>query len=228
MTDAQDLILDKLVGSKIGVNWPDGPLAIAAQVLDDTEPLRFVRTKPLRGVKAEIAKRLGYPMLLCEAIQGAVFGLKDEEDRRSFGMLVFRTVIVPGNPTRLTDRQQNRIAMDTALSVHSRMCSPNCPVVIAYQQAMDRPDSAIRQCLRTSIPLCSLPPASAGSNDWLRSELGGILWRGLIALAHGERSRGWASACESARLVASVRGVGEAAALIADLARRCGLAAEVL
>jgi hypothetical protein len=228
MTDAQDMILDKLVGSKVGVNWPDGPLALAAQVLDETERLRFGRTKPMRSVKAEIAKRLGYPMLLCETMQGAVFGLKEEEDRRSFAMLVFRAVSVPGRPSKLTDGQQNRLVMEVVLTVHTQLCSPSCPQVAAYRQAITQPGVSARQFLRNSTSECSLPTQLDGHDNRLRSDLGGLLRQALIALDWGERSRGWASAGASARLVANERGVAAAAKLCVDIARRCGLAAEAL
>src|SRR5437870_4591771 len=89
MTDLQDRILDRLVGTWVGVNWPDGPLAIAADVVGGHKPVKFGQTDNDRGPKGEIARRLGYPVLLCEAIQGANRGLKAEDDRRGLAIALF-------------------------------------------------------------------------------------------------------------------------------------------
>src|SRR5262245_1895343 len=110
MTDLQDAILDRLVGTRVGVNWPDGPLAIAAEVVGGTKPVRFGQTDNDRGAKREIASRLGYPMLLIEAIQGAVRAIRDEEDRRGFAMAVFRLIPVGTKAPKLSSLEQNRIA----------------------------------------------------------------------------------------------------------------------
>src|SRR5918911_847921 len=96
MTDPQDRILDRLVGTRVGVNWPDGPLALAAEVVGGHKPVKFGQTDNDRGAKAEIARRLGYPVLLCEAIQGANRGLGAEDDRRGLAMNLFGTIPVGG------------------------------------------------------------------------------------------------------------------------------------
>ena len=51
MTDLQDRILDRLVGTRVGVNWPGGPLVIAAEVVGGREALSALRSAepPRRG-----------------------------------------------------------------------------------------------------------------------------------------------------------------------------------
>ncbi len=102
MTDLQDQILDRLVGTPIGVNWPDGPLAIAADVIGGSKPVQFGLTDMDGGAKSEIARRLGYPVLLCQAIQGGNRGFAREDDRRAFAMNVFRTIPLGGRVPRLS------------------------------------------------------------------------------------------------------------------------------
>src|SRR5262245_3070432 len=129
MTDVQDAILDRLVGSHIGKNWPDGPLAIAAEVVGGTKAVKFGLTDGDRGAKSEIAKRLGYPVLLIEAIQGANRAFAEEDDRRSFAMAVFRKVAVGGKQPRLSTLEQVRIAGRLAGRAHWYVCrAKTCPV----------------------------------------------------------------------------------------------------
>lgn len=232
MTDAQDLILDKLVGSTVGVNWPDGPLALAASVLGDV-PIPLGRPNDRRG-KAEIARRLGYPMLLCEAIQGGVRGLTEEEDRRSFAMLVFRSVVIPGRPTVMTARAQNLLAGAVAVGVHPIFCRPDCPALVAFQSWMNGvgdpkwrgPSVTYTVCARANRPVWhgSLNNSPGTPETRLLVTLEQV-HTGIIL---GKSVNGWASVRESARLVASERGVGEAARLCVDVARRCGMAAEAV
>src|SRR4051812_37466339 len=115
MTDLQDAILDRLVGTAVGVNWPDGPLTIAAEGVGGSRPIRFGLTDNDRGAKSLIAGRLGYPVLLIEAIQGANRGLAVENDRRSFAMAVFETIPVGGRLPKLSALEQNRVAARVAI-----------------------------------------------------------------------------------------------------------------
>ncbi len=132
MTDLQDRILDRLVGVTVGVNWPDGPLTSAAEVVGGKNRIRFGQTDNDRGAKSEIARRLGYPILLCEAIQGGNRGLKNEDDRRSFAMTVFRGIPVGGTIPRMSVEAQNRIALQLAIRAHPYLCPhAACPVLRA-------------------------------------------------------------------------------------------------
>lgn len=234
MTDEQDLILDKLVGSKIGVNWPDGPLAIAASMLDGDEPIQFGVTDNDRGAKTEIARRLGLPVLLCEAIQGAVRGLKAEEDRRSFAMLVFRSVVIPGKPKKMSSQEQNFLAGAIAVQVHPILCREDCPAVLALQRAMiDPPDTWASYRTDTSVE-CSFARMPIEQGTWVKSasppplRLVQTLYQVIHGLYQGKSMGGWCSIRESARLMASECGVGEAAKLCVEIARRCGLTAEAV
>ena len=60
---------------------------IAAEVVGGSKPIQFGMTDNDRGAKSLIAQRLGYPVLLIEAIQGGNRALKEENDRRSFAMV---------------------------------------------------------------------------------------------------------------------------------------------
>lgn len=234
MTDLQDLILDKLVGSKIGVNWPDGPLALAASVLDGDKPIRFGVTDNDRGAKAEIARRLGWPMLLCEAVQGAVRALPTEEFRRGFAMLVFRSVVIPGEPKKMSSHEQNLLAGETALWVHPTLCRSDCPAVLALQRAMIDPPSNWASYRTDTAVECAFAKMPIERGTWVTTSsppqvrLIQTLYQVIHGLYQGKSMGGWCSIRESARLVASERGVGEAARLCVEIARRCGLMAEAV
>src|SRR5262245_25537350 len=118
MTDLQQRILDTLADQWIGVDWPDGPLTIAAKAVGGRKRIQFGQTDNDRGAKSEIAQRLGYPVLLCEAIQGANRGLKDEDDRRRLATTLFGTLGVSGSIRKLSSLEQNRIAARTAIRAH--------------------------------------------------------------------------------------------------------------
>jgi hypothetical protein len=196
MTDLQDRILDRLVGTRVGVNWPDGPLAIAGEVASGLPPVKFGLTDNDRGAKAEVARRLGYPVILCEAIQGATRGLKAEDDRRSLGMALFATIPVGGPVPRLSSDAQNRIAVRLAIRAHPYVCErPGCPVLAALTRLVEAPT-----------------PTRQMNAEALRG------------LKERKSVYGWCSVRESARLAAAARGLAEAVDCCQEIARRCGMA----
>jgi hypothetical protein len=227
MTDLQDMILDRLVGTKVGKNWPDGPLAIAAEVVGGVKPIKFGLTDMDRGAKSEISKRLGYPVLLCEAIQGGNRGLPGEDDRRSFAMNVFRTIPIAGRLPRLRVQAQNRIAGRLAIRAHSYLCDrPDCPLprslaeLVEAETASALLPEARCETLGESVWRAYGATLSDTEQRILRSA-----WHVINGFSSGKTSVGaWCSIRESTRLAASERGVGEDVACCVEIARLCGVA----
>ena len=232
MTDLQDAILDRLVGTRVGVNWPDGPLAVAADVVGGTTPVRFGQTDNDRGAKSEIARRLGYPVLLVEAIQGGNRGLAEEDDRRGFAMAVFRLIPVGGKPRRMSSIEQNHIAARAALRAHRCVC-PNakCPMLGMLEQLAEvswENPGVTRNPYDTRCTFAGTPNENAVAG-WLtaRSTTKQRLLQTVVqvtrGLSEGSSMGGWCSIRESARLCASEGGLSEAVACCEEIARRCGL-----
>jgi hypothetical protein len=233
MTDLQDMILDNLVGTRVGVNWPDGPLAIAAAVVGGTRPVKFGQTDNDRGAKAEIARRLGYPVILCEAIQGANRGLKAEDDRRSLAMAVFRTVPIGGAIPKLSSQTQTRIATRLAIRAHPFVClDAHCPVPRALAELLDAPSINRSLLVKAGQQRCLTAnrTGQGAGPGWLtaRSErdrrLAQTASMALRGFQSGKSVHGWCSIRESARLAASERGLEEAIACCIEIARQCGIA----
>ena len=233
MTDLQDRILDRLVGTRLGVNWPEGPLTIAAEVVGGLKPVKFGQTDNDRGAKAEIARRLGYPVLLCEAIQGANRGLAAEDDRRGLAMGLFNTIPVGGRLPKLSSERQNRIALRLAVRAHPYVCRhPDCPAVMELAELAEVPAINVGMAVKASFAVC----ATAGgtlrqkSSAWLtaRSTLVQRVVQSAAMALRGFETRmsvhGWCSVRESARLAASERGLAETLDCCVEVARGCGLA----
>jgi hypothetical protein len=229
MTDVQDAILDRLVGAKIGVNWPGSPLAIAADYIGGPKPIYFLANDN-RGAKAEIARRLGYPVLLIEAMQGGNRAFAAEDDRRAFAMAVFRKVSVGGKLPRLSTRDQNLIAGRLAVRAHAYVCpAARCPVVRALTALLDAPeptealiDVALDSRCKTTKAMvndfnvlrANSPPSDRVMKSAEMAVTGLMLDRSL---------HGWCSARESVRLAASERGIEEAVDCCVEVARQCGV-----
>jgi hypothetical protein len=233
MTDLQDRILDRLVGTPVGVNWPGGPLAIAAEVVGGRNPVKFGQTDNDRGAKSEIARRLGYPVLLCEAIQGANRGLGAEDDRRSLAMALFGTIPVGGRLPRLSAEAQNRVALRLAVWAHPYVCRhPDCPVPAVLAELAEAAAVTVRMAREASLARCDTAGGTLRelASAWLTarsSAVQRVVQSAAMALRGfelGKSVHGWCSVRESARLAASERGVGEAVDCCVEVARRCGLA----
>jgi hypothetical protein len=232
MTDLQDRILDRLVGVPVGVDWPDGPLAAAADVVGGQKPVKFGQTDNDRGAKAEIAERLGYPVLLCEAIQGGNRGLKAEDDRRGLAMTLFRTIPVGGAAPRLPAERQNLIAARLALRAHPYVCRrADCPVLgvlagLVEAQSMSAAAAAAAGrtwCETAGGTLRRLAVAWLTDRSTPVQRLVQSAAMALRGFETGKSVHGWCSVRESVRLAASQRGVEEAVACCLEIARRCGM-----
>lgn len=233
MTELQDRILDRLAGKPVGRNWPNGPLALAADVTGGTTPVKFGQTDMDRGAKNEIARRLGYPILLCEAIQGANRGAPTEDDRRSLAMILFSTILIGGRIPRIPALEQNRIALRMAFRVHPFACThPKCRVAKTLSELLVIPT------ITSALAAAALQVPCAAQNERRQKTRGGagsiassdLLVRlrhtSMMALRGFETAKsvnGWCSVRESARLAAAQRGIPEAVAGCVEIARLCGM-----
>lgn len=230
MTDLQDQILDHLVGSRVAADWPGGPLDLAAGVVGGTKPVQFGQTDNDRGAKAEIARRLGYPVLLCEAIQGGARGL-GEADRRGFAMTVFRSIPIGGKPPKHSSLDQTRIAGRLAVRAHGYVC-PDGSCAVPKMLVELLPSDAIPWARWQELQMTACATIGRLSEfgvQWLtaRSTREQRLAQTALMILRGFESgtsvHGWCSARESVRLAASERGPEEAVACCLAVARECGL-----
>jgi hypothetical protein len=238
MTDLQDMILDRLVGTRVGVHWPNGPLAIAAEVVGGQKPVKFGQTGDDRGAKAEVARRLGYPVLLCEAIQGANRGLKAEDDRRSLAMTLFGTIPVGAPAPKLSAQAQNRVAARMAIRAHPYICPrPDCPVPGAIADLLEAPTVTRQMAVAAARTRCETAGGTLEEMAYCLTTAGWLTARStpvqrlvqtaamaLRGFETGKSVHGWCSIRESARLAASERGVAEAVACCVEIARQCQMA----
>jgi hypothetical protein len=230
MTDLQDQILDRLVGAKIGKTWTDGVLTIAATVLD---PRMKVAGGGERHRQKQMANILGYPLILCEAIQGASSVLPDEEERRRLGIAVIGAVNPPGGPMkRISGPVALAATAEAALAAHLLVCTGPCPLreaVVAMMAAVQRGDKKIPDPLR-GRPKARCPAYKGSEDDLLvpsspPEQRAVVAFRHLVTACH-DRSPGRAcsdSARESARVVALKTGVDAAIKLCVKMARQFGL-----
>jgi hypothetical protein len=232
MTDLQDSILDRLMGTSIGINWPGGPLDLAAEVVGGTIPVKFGQTDNDRGAKNEIARRLGYPVLLCEAIQGANRGVKNEDARRSLAMTLFRTLPLGGRVPKLSAQTQNRIALRLAIRAHPYVCPhPDCPALKSLVDLLAVPTITRPMAIDASGARCEAADGTirAEASNWLTarsSRTQRVVQTAAMVLRGFEMDKsvqGWSSIRESVRLAASERGIEEAVACCIEVARLCGM-----
>lgn len=236
MTDLQDLILDRLVGAKLGINLPDSPLRVAAELIEGKRPIKFGQ-RFNDSVMAEIARRLGFPALLAQAIQGGNSVLKAEEDRRRFAMTVFRVLPVGGSPPKLVGLESARIAAATATEAHTLVCkSRKCQWGKVLTELTEAGHSQ-RNGLTIYRAMC-VTAHKKYRDDWetvFVDAKDGKAERLIIIGQHTENSclKGKAKNAgyalrEAAKLVVAEQGIAEAVALIAAIARRCGMATEAV
>jgi hypothetical protein len=134
----------------------------------------------------------------------------------------------------MTARAQNLLAGDVAVRVHPLLCRANCPALVAFQGWMKGvgdpkwrgPSVSYVVCVRANREVWhgSLNNSPGTPETRLLVTLDQV----LTGITLGKSVSGWGSLRESVRLVASERGVGEAARLCVEIARRCGLAAETV
>jgi hypothetical protein len=232
MTDLQDQILDRLVGAKVGKTWADGVLTIAAKVMQPKMEVA-ARDAGERRRQKQLANILGYPLILCEAIQGASGQFKDEEDRRNLGIAVIGAVNPPGGPMK---RTRAAVALAAAayavMQAHPLVCARKCPLlqaVIDMMAAVERGDKKVPDPFdaRSKIrcPACAgpLPPYLAVNSPPEHRAAAAL--RFLVG-AYQARSPGIPcsdAARVSAQVVAVKRGVDAASKLCVEMARKLGL-----
>jgi hypothetical protein len=232
VTGLQDQILDRLVGATASIDWPNCPLTIAAEVVGGTKPIQFGLSDNDRGAKSEIARRLGYPVLLCEAIQGGNRGLTDEDDRRSFAMTIFSTLPIGGKAKRLAIGRQIGMAMDLAARAHRQICpADDCPVAVSLERLLQSAGDVRKAASHLESASCPLYRRRVGAVRGLDvRKAASTLERSIYAVSRialtfreGKCQDAWASVREAARVAATAGGVGEAVACCVGLARGCGM-----
>lgn len=234
MTDLQDLILDRLVGAKLGANLPDSPLRVAAELIEGKRPIEFGKSYN-DAAMTEIARRLGWPVLLAEGVQGGVRALAEEDDRRRFAVTVFRMLPVGLQQPKLNKLDQARVAAAAAAVVHPFVCAtPKCQWADVLLAITNR--GHIRAANRRTFAANCLTahgkhPARQNGGAWLHASsddeqrlivMGQHVENALKKLT---KTAGFALR-EAMRLTVARRGITEAVTLVAAVARRCGMAVE--
>jgi hypothetical protein len=135
VTDLQDEICDRLVGSKIGPYWVGGPLHVAALVIDPS----FVPSSRGDNRPGQFARAVGWPVVFCEAVVGANAVVGSEADRRSLAISLFAQVppFNPAQPVRPMPGSVSRPAAAWAVvRAHESACGTDCPLHKALVAAL--------------------------------------------------------------------------------------------
>jgi hypothetical protein len=231
MTDLQDLLLDRLVGAKVGPHWRDGPFRLAADLIPG-KPIVFIGKYDDLKAKNAIASRLGYPLMLLEAAQGAASLLKAEDDRRALAMAVIRS-IPPGTKQKPRPSDDYWLAaVAAAEKAHRLVCRARGCQIAANLKAMLRAEDhegrerAVDGMMRASCPTypkgfdteVHITPATPALDRSIRAALDSLVYGADTAEVKQAAAR---SARESALLVG---GMSEAVAVCVEVARRLGMA----
>lgn len=235
MTDLQDILLDKLVGSAIGQNWKDGPFHVAAELIPG-KPMKFTGQHGDTTAKNAIASRLGYPLMLLEAGQGAMLVLEEEDDRRAVAMGLFSTV-EPGKKQKPRPEEVYRLAaVAVARHAHRLLCkSTKCGVGSILDRVLAEDDESSRDQLfdpffRSKCPTYDKDvdlkinlsgrktPAIARSIAAAQCCAGVYIYSGQPLKDEAGRA-----AREASRVAALIGGVPGAIALCVELAQRLGM-----
>jgi hypothetical protein len=230
MNELQDAICDRLVGSAISRDWVNGPLHIAAMVLDP----QFQLPPPENGKRlTALFRAMNWPRMFCYVIFGASSGLEDEDDRRSLAIGIFREFTPRQKPMRLSGRQYIEAACRLAPRVHPLVCPGDCSLheeagrIAADYLAGNEPDArrvlACQRLLskcpahkerRARVSLSSSPGHHAVAA--YRFLLDGLS-RSEPAIFCGDCAR------EAARTAAKVKGVPGAIEVCRDLGKWLGV-----
>jgi hypothetical protein len=231
MTDLQDLILDKLMGAKIGVNWADGPLFAAAQAINPRFELAPSRD---RYRQEQLCKEVGFPFLFGGAFHGANAGLSEEDDRRSLAVAVF-SAVEPGKPLKRRPYAQSTFAQNRevvawmALRAHALVCPQGCPLQQAVQDLWEAFQQ--KESLNDPFQARSSCPRYTGwafrpiSRSCTPAHSSVVALRYLVLALRTPKPTLACADCarESARTEAKVAGVKGAADLLLELARKLEL-----
>jgi hypothetical protein len=231
MTGLQEAICDRLVEAHISGGWADGPLHIAARVIDPKFQLVGSR---YGGRAGQLVRTLNWPRLFCFALHGANAALKDEEKRRSLAITIFGQVAPRPKRKHIAVLQTSQLAASLAVRVHPLACPDPCPlhqamVALANDlQAGRKPTRATLKACAGRLTSCpsyrgstraavstASPPAHAAvvAYRFLLIALGGS----MVSIAHGDSAR------ESARTETKVRGLQGAVEICLEAARKLGL-----
>ncbi|HYT91056.1 MAG TPA: hypothetical protein VEL76_20255 [Gemmataceae bacterium] len=227
MTDLQDEILDRLVGTPIGKDWGSGPLGIAARVIHTQLKLRMRYSCHRRA----LAKTLGWHNVLCEAVQGASSVLAKEDDRRALGIAVFRSVQTAKTQPKLGMKAYDELTAWMTLRAHALVCKGECSLREAMEQLFALTCTANKQLpnpLRDNTTRC---PAYSGNGSAAIKPSSPANHRSVTAFRYaikvcrsretsGKQLNALHCVRECARVEALVNGVPGAASCCLDLAGR--------
>jgi hypothetical protein len=232
VTENQELLLDKMVAAEIGKNWEGGPFHIAAEMLPG-KPIDFSGNHgQSRGTRA-VAVRLGYPLALLEALQGVVYLINAEEDRRAFAIAIFRA-IPPGIKRKARTSDVTWLAsVSVTHRAHALVCpAPTCEVTTALAALQAAQTEAARlpvlksffkkrcatagrdcsEAIQLTSKTSALDRTLHAARDCIRhySTTGRVLYAGRAAR-------------EAARAAFVASGLEEAVSLSVELARLLGI-----
>jgi hypothetical protein len=224
MTDLQDAICDRLVAARVSKHWVNGTIHVAALVIDPGFQLTggSDRDRPM-----QLARRLGWPHLFCDAFHGANAALRDEDDRRKLAVSVFSAV-----PTKKYGPLHYKAAREAAAwiahHIHPIVCSATCPlhermVVFVEDYRRGRPLEHLdvgEQCPSyAGTGKETVRPSSPPGHHAV------VAYRYLVqALRVASPYLHCADASrESARAVAKARGLEAAVGVLLELAKKVGL-----
>jgi hypothetical protein len=226
MNHLQEVILDRLAGSeKIGRVWKTGPLGLAVQALQERKIITH----------SDAGHALGFPVMLCEAVQGASSVLNNPGDRCTLGVSFFSEIAPRDKQPRLSRQQHIRLAAWCVEQSHPLVCRSDCPylqqTVQLARQFLEEADKISWTSYRSVESQCPLHevvkpwPAS-----WENSAQGRALlatrntWLALYS-ARYTAPRVWTNKVsrDAARTAAYVQGVNGAVAFCLGLARQLGL-----
>jgi hypothetical protein len=245
MTDLQVRILDQLNSAKLGIGFPDSLLRIAADLIPGKKPIVFDQWLN-RSAYSEISSRLGFPLELTYAIQGANSALEADEDRRRFAMTLFSRLPVGGKRPILLNLQKAKIVASVAVRIHPLVCkNPDCTwdqrisYLAEFGQMQNYQSYANEQHLeqirlsRENRCLTALSKYPLGPHNAKKSNRDDAL-RFLVISEHVEnsfvkkdKSPAPYAFKDILRLIASHQGIEPAVSTVVEIAQRCGMATEV-
>lgn len=239
VTDLQDLILDRLVGAKLGANLPDSPLRVAAEVVSG-EPIagtEFVGSGISEAGNSRVARILGYPVQLCEAFQGVLGRLPDEESRRRFAMSFFRLIPCGGPQPKLSHLMRARLAASLAVRAHLVTCGDSmceAPAKLRELELME-PLSAQEYVIHGLGLRCSavrkrhphgMPFTFLTEHSTPLERLERLSRHTISGFASRKSNAAWWAVRLATELIVAASGASAGMELCIGIARRCGMTVE--
>jgi hypothetical protein len=229
MTDLQDAICDRLAAATITRDWANGPLHVAAGVID---PQFELAENEYNRRQSQLIARMNWPRLFCMAFHGANAALASEEDRRTLAIHLFQQIEPRSKQGRVSRRKNCEVACWAAVHVHPLACSAECPLhqgvaplADDYRSGKEPSQTRLNQCKRLlrRCPSFSDPDRAVRfSSPPAHHAL--VAYRYLIeALKREEVIQAGDCTRESARTAAKVRGVPGGVEVCLEIARQLGL-----